>query len=68
MKTVKYLRSVTHPKEQQGEEGQVREVTDRIAGLLLSGGFVEIVEPETEVKEEKRNGNQRTQRKNPKEH
>lgn len=51
---VKYLRDVTSPKEQQGKAGETKELPDRIARLLLSGGFVEKVNPKPDTKEKGR--------------
>lgn len=48
---VKYLRDVTSPKEQQGKAGEVKDLPDRIARLLLSGRFVEKVEPKPRTQE-----------------
>jgi len=55
---VKYLRDVTSPREQQGKAGEVKDLPDRIARLLLAGRFVEKVNPKpgTEEKEHETGG------------
>lgn len=45
------MRDVTSPKEQQGKAGEVKDLPDRIARLLLSGRFVEKVEPKPRTQE-----------------
>jgi len=53
---VKYLRTVTSPREQQGKAGEVKDLPDRIARLLIAGRFVEQVNPKPKTEEKTHDG------------
>lgn len=46
---IKYLTTVTSPSNQAGKKGETKDVSERIARLLIKGGFAKTVKGKTHV-------------------